>query len=468
MVLIERVTAGDCDATCNDCMRPRADALHIVQSKVSIGVSQIHNSLERDSEESIRALRSFLESQGALFNSIVSAQMDDGSYRGIRATQVIEKDEVILSIPEHLLLSLNSARGDPDIARLLSLTQNRVALSDEQLLAVHLLHEVYKGASSSFHLYIKTLPTSFDSLLYLKEDEIDDALQFDHAIRAAHESKRRLVESWKVVKLVLRRLMSGKAFGLGHYCWAIGVIQSRTMFLPGDDIGCLTPYGDLHNHECPRPPPITPDVFREREVNEDHEDPTVSGEGFFDEKQKRYILVTRQRVPAGSQVYLTYGRYTNLELLDMYGFTINDNPNDTCLLPIGLFPELIQKHLACQSECFLHVDGNPSFDLIRAVRLGVLHDKERKKWAFLVLDDQPVNPESERRALDVISRVVHSRLSSVTSLEDDERLAIALAAPSQARTRGFAHAAAINWRMQQKRIMERYLDRACSKMKMIH
>lgn len=37
---------------------------------------------------------------------------------------------------------------------------------------------------------------------------------------------------------------------------------------------------------------------------------------------------------AGSQVYLCYGRYTNLSMLELYGFLLDTNPHDQALLPL--------------------------------------------------------------------------------------------------------------------------------------
>ncbi len=41
--------------------------------------------------------------------------------------------------------------------------------------------------------------------------------------------------------------------------WACATISSRTMYLPQDPTGALTPLGDLHNYRAP-PPPFTPEL----------------------------------------------------------------------------------------------------------------------------------------------------------------------------------------------------------------
>jgi histone-lysine N-methyltransferase SETD3 len=51
------------------------------------------------------------------------------------------------------------------------------------------------------------------------------------------------------------------------------------------------------------------------------------GDGHFDEDSGVYRLVARRRYKKGEEVYLCYGRHTNLELLEHYGFLLLDNPH---------------------------------------------------------------------------------------------------------------------------------------------
>lgn len=98
-------------------------------------------------------------------------------------------------------------------------------------------------------------------------------------------------------------------------------------------------------------------------------------------------------------MFLCYGRHTNLELLELYGFILPDNPHDTALLP----PDLLQQHLqhvaarqqqrrqgvegrrthsrhlqkqqqarvcvdVSEVDCLVHANGQPSWGLLRALR----------------------------------------------------------------------------------------------------
>ena len=411
-----------------------------------------------DADESVRALRSFLASRGVYFCDSIVCTMDDGSYRGVKATRDIEKDAVLLSVPEPLLLSTRSAKRDADITRVIQ--QTRVEISDEQLLAIHLLREVSFGADSLWYPYIRTLPMTFETFLYLKDEDVEETLCFDHAIRDAWDAKSKLVDSYRSCSPVLKMLRVGRYGGLNAFRWAVSCIRSRTMFMPGDTVGCLMPLGDMHNH-TPKLRPITLDLFQgqpgqqeqqeqQEQHDEDRHESHVAGEGYFDEENQRYVLVTRQRLSAGDQIFLTYGTLTNLQLLGRYGFTLDSNPYDTCMLPVACFPEPIQKHLPSQEACFLHFDGTPSFELMRAVRLGVLQYAQRKKWAYLILDDRPVEDHAcEAKALEALYQAVAERRGSHETPQRRQ------GGPD----RGPSGAAMARWRDGQLRIMDALLTK---------
>ena len=365
----------------------------------------------------IRALRHHLIERGAFVSDgIACAEFvsSDGSlYRGVRALRDLDRDELLVSIPEPLLLSVRSAKRDPDIQRAIRITgpdATRIEFTDQQLLAVHLLHEASKGTASSHHAYLQTLPLAFDNFLYLSDAAVDSlGVSHCHAARVAAQSKAQFLKSFRGAQPLMRALnLPDKLTSLNAYRWTVSCIKSRTMFMTGDTVGCLTPYGDLHNH-APKLQPVTlwnyDDKNGQKEQDE-QEESAVAGEGFFDEAQQRYQVVTRVRLSAGQQVFLTYGRLTNLDLFGLYGFVLDHNAWDTSVIPRAQLPERIQRHVS-QEACFLHANGCPSFELMRGIRLGVLKDKERKRWASVILDDRGVvKGDCERRAVEALRTIV--------------------------------------------------------------
>ncbi len=367
---------------------------------------------------SIRALREHLVERGAFINDgIACVEFISGgsSYRGVRAVRDLAKDELLVSIPEPLLLSVRSAKRDPDIQRAVRGAgpfATRIEVTDQQLLAVHLLHEASKGGASSHHIYLKTLPSAFDNFLYLNTGDVDElGTSHVHAAREAAQSKAQFLESFRGAQPLMRALnVPDKLSSLQAYRWAVSCIQSRTMFMDGDRVGCLTPYGDLHNHR----PMLQPVTLWNIDHADEQEESAVAGEGSFDEAQQRYQLVTRVPLSAGQQVFLTYGRLTNLDLFGLYGFVLEDNAWDTLIIPRARLPDRIRRHVP-QEGSFLHANGCPSFELMRGFRLGVLKDKERKRWAHVILDDRGVvEDDCETRAVAALRTMVGELLDGET------------------------------------------------------
>ena len=57
--------------------------------------------------------------------------------------------------------------------------------------------------------------------------------------------------------------------------WALATLNSRTMFLEGDNSGVLMPFGDLHNHSPP-PGPQLPDLGVQLYVNMPFQPPMLA------------------------------------------------------------------------------------------------------------------------------------------------------------------------------------------------
>lgn len=154
------------------------------------------------------------------------------------------------------------------------------------------------------------------------------------------------------------------------------------------------------------------------------------------------------RYAKGDEVFLCYGRHTNLELLEHYGFVLQDNPHDTVILTPDKFPPAVQQQLlSLGTACTLHADGNPSWELLRALRLAGMTADERRESAFLVLQDRPVSSRVERWVAETLQQACQSTLSALpTSLEHDEGVL-------QCGGLSDGMAVAVQWRVRHKAIL---------------
>lgn len=372
-------------------------------------------------------LRTFLSSQNVQFGSISCTRIPGpAAIRGIVATADIQPNEILLSVPKNLLMGVQSAREDECIAQAVEVSaKNGLHLSDQQLLAIHLLRECSKGSESFWSPYISTIPRSY-STGYSMSDEHIEELQFPYAKRILYEAKEECMQSYATAQSVLHLLFGKKSkwSSFRAWQWALSTLSSRTMYMPESSIGVLCPYGDLHNYMWP-PPPITMSLASnvpDDDMTGAHEG-TMSGEGYFDASRDMYILVSRRMYSIGDEVCLCYGRHTNIHLLRHYGFCLENNPHNTVPIPIAHFPNKVHQYLHSEDDALLHNNGYPSFELMRSLRLASLDSNDRKRYAFKVLNDESVDVSSEITAFSILMKAVERTLDeSITTIETDRRI----------------------------------------------
>lgn len=187
-------------------------------------------------------------------------------------------------------------------------------------------------------------------------------------------------------------------------------VSSRALHVPWDPAGCLCPVGDLFNYAAPD--------------EEDTED-TFSGrltDGGYDEAKNSYCFYARKRYMKGEQVLLCYGTYTNLELLEHYGFLLASNPNEKSFIPLD--PSMQQvSHCWPNESLYIHQDGTPSFALMASLRLLATPKSFRREIGHLVYAGVKVSSENETKVVKYLSEKCREVLDRFpTSHEDDRRI----------------------------------------------
>ena len=80
-----------------------------------------------------------------------------------------------------------------------------------------------------------------------------------------------------------------------------------------------------------------------------------AGSGAYNAETGMYEIVAGRKYNTGDQVFLTYGHYTNVQLLETYGFLLPHNAHDEVTWPDWAWPDSVAKFLASQrSQGFIH------------------------------------------------------------------------------------------------------------------
>lgn len=125
------------------------------------------------------------------------------------------------------------------------------------------------------------------------------------------------------------------------------------------------------------------------------------------------------------QVLLSYGTYTNLELLEHYGFLLDNNPNEKAYIPLE--PGMSSCSSWPIESLFINQGGKPSFALLSTLRLWATPSNQRRSVGHLAYSGSQLSPENEMRVMHQLSKCCHTALQNLpTSMEDDQRLLCSL------------------------------------------
>lgn len=152
------------------------------------------------------SLVEFVTSNGGSLRGIEPALTEEG-WRGVVATEDIACDQIILQIPEDLLMSTRSAHACPRLGPVLA---RHPTLSDKQVLCTHLLHEMAHKDTSRFRVYLEHLPRSYN-LLESWESADARRLGVQTAEDECKEAIQALETEWAQCRDVLREALPGPA-----------------------------------------------------------------------------------------------------------------------------------------------------------------------------------------------------------------------------------------------------------------
>ncbi|EOY03100.1 Set domain group 40, putative isoform 4 [Theobroma cacao] len=210
------------------------------------------------------------------------------------------------------------------------------------------------------------------------------------------------------------------------WIWATGTISSRTLHIPWDEAGCLCPVGDLFNYAAPGEDlngfdnvDNLQNGYALDDLDTQHSQRLT--DGAFEEDAAAYCFYAKTNYKKGEQVLLSYGTYTNLELLEYYGFLLEDNPNEKVFIPLE--PDIHSSSSWPNDSLYIHQNGRPSFALMAALRVWATPPYQRKSIRHQAYSGSQLSQDNEISVMTWIAKKCHATLKAMpTSIEDDNLL----------------------------------------------
>ena len=232
--------------------------------------------------------------------------------RGATALGDIETNEVMITIPSRLMVSEQNALLDPTLGPILLQHDH---LKGDILLAFYIMHELVKGNSSFYSPYFNIIPApstithwSIDIIPLFQDSALVTIVKFRLS------DLRKMFQTVSVFCEEHIELFPGELYTFELFKYSYGIIQNRAFGrrLPWS---ALVPLADCLNHA---------NVQTKYDYNVEANDSFR----IYPSGSNRYL--------EGQEVFNSYGRRENANLLLDYGFAILDNEWETISLTVRL------------------------------------------------------------------------------------------------------------------------------------
>lgn len=227
---------------------------------------------------------------------------EESEMRGVHARTHIPPNTVCMSIPRRCLITVEMGQATPIGQAILHSDLDLDAPKHIFLMIYLLWDRKVNGVHSFFHPYYEILPPTLRNMpIFWTEEELAE-LDGSYLRHQIADRNTAITEDYEAICQIapgLRRLCT-----LEEFKWARMCVCSRNFGLQidGHRTSALVPHADMLNHYRPRETKWT-----------------------FDEERQAFTITSLQHIPAGAQVYDSYGQKCNHRFLLNYGFAVEDN-----------------------------------------------------------------------------------------------------------------------------------------------
>ncbi|CAM9982709.1 unnamed protein product, partial [Discosporangium mesarthrocarpum] len=419
---------------------------HCALSQTGLVMSRTYGS----GEDGNYLLESWFRDHGGVVEKVRVVDLGGDLSLSMVAVEDIRMGDVVMEIPLSLCMTVDTAVAS-ELKEVLDASPALLDAQDE-VLALHLMHEMRKQEASFWVHFIRTLPEDVDTpLRWSEEDRL--GLKGTMVGLLSGMMEKQVHKDWEEIHkpLVDRFPHLLGSLCLKDYLWAMHSIWSRAFsYEDKDGIShrAMVPLINAANHH----PKAAGSLSEMIGLLDSGEAVTVSGaelsrageleqgRGVDKREGKRLVVYAGKDYASEEQFYLLYGHYSNSKLLYSYGFVLKDNPYGRIDFWVRL-PQSdpgfawkrrlldgheLTKHQAFDFSGTLRAGGWVSPALLATARVCQLTEEERPA-ALNAFVGMAVTPRNEAAALSSLASQLHRKLSSQgRSLEEELDLIHAL------------------------------------------
>lgn len=319
------------------------------------------------------------------------AAEEESEMRGVHARVPLAPNTVCMSIPRRCLITVEMGQETP-IGQAILRSDLDLDAPKHIFLMVYLLWDrKVNGRNSFFHPYYEILPQTLRNMPIFWTPEELYGLKGSYLLQQIEDRNEAIAEDYHAICQIAPL---AKICTLDEFKWARMCVCSRNFGLQidGHRTSALVPHADMLNHYRPRETKWT-----------------------FDEERQAFTITTLQSIPAGAQVYDSYGQKCNHRFLLNYGFAVEDNreldgfcPNE---VPLELTLNPDDSLFAQKLEFWMRGEVNMTKSNTKRIRVCVANN-ENTRLLFSLLRAMNCNMDELRAITTPVTNDMRNLFSS--------------------------------------------------------
>jgi len=255
-----------------------------------------------DEEKKEPAMNRNGEEEEGYYRSSNKNEEEESEMRGVHARSHILPNTVCMAIPRRCLITVEMGQATPIGQAILHSDLDLDAPKHIFLMIYILWDRKVNGSASFFHPYYEILPQTLHNMPIFWTREELGYLEGSYLLHQIADRNQAIADDYYAICAVAPALK--QICSLDEFKWARMCVCSRNfgLCMDGHRTSALVPHADMLNH------------FRPRETK-----------WTFDEERQAFTITSLQHIPAGAQVYDSYGQKCNHRFLLNYGFAVEDN-----------------------------------------------------------------------------------------------------------------------------------------------
>lgn len=292
--------------------------------------------------------------------------MGKDSGLGLATTQQVSSGSVVVTVPSTVAISVECPGSGPDDRGVLDLVTDRRAFQElpwfvQFSLYIYKLDKISSTKSgTNMRPWLDSLPRTFDTPIHWPKKDRDEWLQYQHLSASVDRQEK----AWRGLFVQLQACTStsmtweefvlgceitrSRAFSGGYTGAPFNpLIYAFTLFLVTAYVGLNL--GTLEQAANGAALVVCASILRDFVVPKffgvkkyvicpvidmcNHQSIRTSADVAYEFFGDAYSLSMTQAVSTDEEIYISYGRRSNDQFLQYYGFSETDNPNDVYIMP---------------------------------------------------------------------------------------------------------------------------------------